>query len=157
MLISIKLDEVINKDLINYINSFKEDNKIIDYNSILIDLLNKGLANNLKKNIQDNIVLQINDKIKNLIKDELKSITLNIDNNNIIESINKTSNTLDLILNKLDDTSIITNINNNIDENKSLEVKSSEYEKHLNENKKEINIDVDINPLLMNILNNANK
>ena len=157
MLISIKLDEVINKDLFNYINSFKEDNKIIDYNSILIDLLNKGLANNLKKNIQDNIVLQINDEIKNIIKDELNSINLNINNNNIIESINKTSNTLNLILNKLDNTSIITNINNNMNENKSLEVKSSEYEKHLNENKKEINIDVDINPLLMNILNNANK
>ena len=156
MLISIKLDEVINKDLINYINSFKEDNKIIDYNSILIDLLNKGLAN-LKQNIQDNIVLRINDEIKNIIKDELNSINLNIDNNNIIESINKTSNTLNLILNKLDNTSIITNINNNMNENKSLEVKSSEYEKHLNENKKEINIDVDINPLLMNILNNANK
>lgn len=156
MLISIKLDEVINKDLINYINSFKKNNKIIDYNPILIDLLNKGLAN-LKQNIQDNIVLRINDEIKNIIKDELNSINLNIDNNNIIESINKTSNTLNLILNKLDNTSIITNINNNMNENKSLEVKSSEYEKHLNENKKEINIDVDINPLLMNILNNANK
>jgi hypothetical protein len=60
-----------------------------------------------------------------------------------------------LILDKLDDTSIITNINNtnNISEDKT----ESEYEKHINENKKEINIDVDINPLLMNILNNANK
>lgn len=163
MLYAIVLDKDKDKSLINYIESFRTKEGLIDYNTVLIDLLNKGLESknieNIKQSIQDNILLKVNDEIKNIIKNELHNIN---SNNDVANAIDKTTNALDLILDKLNNTQIVTNItNNDVHKNSSDDIlgenRESEYEQHLKNTKKEVSIDVDINPLLMNILNNANR
>lgn len=166
MLYAIILDENQDKKLINYIESFRTKDGFIDYNSILINLLNKGLENKeieiIKQSIQDSILLKVNDEIKNIIKNELNDINRN-SSSDVTNIMDKTANTLDLILDKLNNTQFIANINNNIDKNNHSDEnmdennETSEYDKHVNKTKKEININVDINPLLANILNNANR
>jgi len=174
MLIAIILDETKNSNIISYINSFKKNSNIIDYNSIIIDLINKGLQNNItqdsnqknilkdnilkndvlsqiKQIIQDNIILKISEQIKEIIKKELQSIT-STNNPEIQNALSNTTDTLNLILNKLNETQIVANVTN-------IEpvMQKSDYDNYIEENKKEINIDIDVNPLLMNILNNVNK
>ena len=154
MLLAIVLDENKHKNLIDYINSFKKNDELIDYNNILIQLLNKGLNCNSSSS---NIELELDSKIKKIIFDELK--TLN-NNENLIDIMNKTSNVLNSILDKLSNNNFnITNNLNNHNDNHNLECKNnSEYENYLKENNKNTEIkNVDINPLLANILNNANR
>jgi hypothetical protein len=187
LLLAIVLDEEKNKEIIDYINSFTKDNELLDYNKIVIDLINKGITNNIvgdvKENVEESILLQVNDKVKDIISEQmqqfkeenisllkqssLKENILNneqLKNNNVnqalVSAVEKITDTLDAITEKLNNTEIVTKVVNTSIDNTNIveEVQESEYQKHLNENKKEpIIADVDINPLLANILSNANR
>lgn len=160
MLLAILIDD---KELIEKINSLKNNNNPNDFNKIIIDLLKQGFKfndiNEIKQSIQDNILLKVNDQVRNIINEELKNIN---NNDNITTIIEKTTDTLDQILNKLNNVEIVTNANisknsNNDYINIDNIEKESDYDKYIKENKKELNVDVDINPLLLNILSNANR
>lgn len=160
MLLAILIDD---KELIEKINSLKNNNNPNDFNKIIIDLLKQGFKfndiNEIKQSIQDNILLKVNDQVRNIINEELKNIN---NNDNITTIIEKTTDTLDQILNKLNNVEIVTNANiSKNSNNDSINIdnieKESDYDKYIKENKKELNVDVDINPLLLNILSNANR
>lgn len=160
MLLAILIDD---KELIEKINSLKNNNNPNDFNKIIIDLLKQGFKfndiNEIKQSIQDNILLKVNDQVRNIINEELKDIN---NNDNITTIIEKTTDTLDQILNKLNNVEIVTNANiskNSNDDSINIDniEKESDYDKYIKENKKELNVDVDINPLLLNILSNANR
>lgn len=160
MLLAILIDD---KELMEKINSLKNNNNPNDFNKIIIDLLKQGFKfndiNEIKQSIQDNILLKVNDQVRNIINEELKNIN---NNDNITTIIEKTTDTLDQILNKLNNVEIVTNANisknsNNDYINIDNIEKESDYDKYIKENKKELNVDVDINPLLLNILSNANR
>jgi hypothetical protein len=187
LLLAIVLDDEKNKEIIDYINSFKKDDELLDYNKIVIELLNKGITNNIvgdvKENVEESILLQVNDKVKDIIAQQMQefkqenaallnqnSLKENILNNEqlknnkanqaLLSAVEKITDTLDAITEKLNNTEIVTKVvNTSIDNANTVEeVQESEYQKHLKETKKEpVIADVDINPLLANILSNANR